>query len=513
MAVPSEVEAAARDDANLIGKYVRTAKLGAGGMGVVWRAWDTHLDRWVALKLLTGDDEQELARFRREATTAARLSHPNIAAVYEARDNYIAMQLVDGATLDRLPREDTRHLVETVRQAALAIAYAHECGVIHRDLKPANIMVDTQGRVFVLDFGLARSTAGASPLSQTGLIQGTPQYMSPEQARGSTRLDGRTDVWSLGATLYELVEGHPAFAAPDVLALLRVIEEVEPAPLRRADRDLATIIGKCLEKDPARRYADVRSLADDLGHWHAGELVSARAPSLGYRIRKRIVKSRAILITAAIAVLVGAGFAIPALLRERREREALRALVPLWVQVHSAMEWRRQGFRNPGEIRDEFLRLESLLAAKIARHPRRPQGYYVRAIARLAYTAVHTAEADLVEAVRLEPAFAPGWSALAQVYVSRHHMTSHEARTDEAARLLEAARDAFGRASRGTINLDAWGLEGPRTAVNDLVSRALETWYVHGRREEARLMLQDAFTRERSEAIAVWLGRWAENHD
>jgi serine/threonine protein kinase len=187
-----------------IGKYELVELLGEGGMGQVWKARDTDLGRWVAVKLLKNPEPEERARFRREAETAARLSHPNIAAVYEAGDTFIAMQLIDGRTLAAMPRGDPRTLALRVRDAALAAHHAHRQGVIHRDIKPANIMIESAGggRVFVTDFGLARGMTVDSRLSASGVVVGTPAYMSPEQARGAP-LDARTDVYSLGATLYD----------------------------------------------------------------------------------------------------------------------------------------------------------------------------------------------------------------------------------------------------------------------------------------------------------------------
>jgi serine/threonine-protein kinase len=204
--LPAEVAAAAGDPANIFGKYVRVSKLGEGGIGEVWKAWDRDLRRWVAVKVLKYEAASELARFQREAQMVAKLTHPNIAAIYDVGEHagraYIAMQLIPGKNLSVFPSGDIRLLAYLVRDAAFAVHHAHEAGVIHRDLKPSNLMIEgdpgatptsrtpsgrSRGpsvRVYVLDFGLAKEVHFDSKLSVSGLVGGTPPYMSPEQARG-----------------------------------------------------------------------------------------------------------------------------------------------------------------------------------------------------------------------------------------------------------------------------------------------------------------------------------------
>ncbi len=333
-ALPPDV--AAQSESDRFGKFTRVQLLGSGGMGEVWKAWDASLGRWVALKFLKGRDRADVARLLREAQTAGRLSHANIVAVHEVGsergEHYIAMQYIEGQTLETYPRKDRKGLVRMVRDAARAVALAHHEGIVHRDIKPSNLMVaeraGAQPHVYVADFGLARLMTDPSRLSRSGVLMGTPEYMSPEQARGES-VDGHTDVWSLGATLYELTTDRPPFRGTNVVNVLKRILEEDPKPPRkiqsRINPDLETIILKCLEKDSARRYATADELAEDLDRYLGREPIQARPPSVFYRVRKRLAKRKAVVATALVSTALIIALAGFWWFRERPEREHLRA--------------------------------------------------------------------------------------------------------------------------------------------------------------------------------------------
>lgn len=298
--------------------------LGTGGMGTVYQAFDPALGRTVALKFLHRNDPQQAERFLREARSQARINHPNICPVHEVGEvegrPYIAMRYVDGRSLAEVwPELPVESRIRLMRDVALAVHAAHKSGLIHRDLKPGNVLVEAaDGRLgeasgessglhpFVVDFGLAQDQDEPG-LTRTGMITGTPAYLSPEQAQGEP-LDRRSDVYSLGVMLYEVLSGQPPFQAATPAALLVRLLQEEPPPLRKraaaVPRDLETIVMKCLEKDPARRYDSARALAEDLDRYLDGEPIQARPDGLLYRAGKRLRKHRAL--TTAVAAALAA---------------------------------------------------------------------------------------------------------------------------------------------------------------------------------------------------------------
>jgi serine/threonine-protein kinase len=284
-------ESAARARWPSVPGYDVVGELGRGGMGVVYKARQKGLNRWVALKMILGGAHaggERLARFRLEAESVARLQHPNIVQVYEVGEHdglpFFSLEFVDGGTLDQKvhrrpqPPREAAFLTETL---ARAVQYAHEHGVVHRDLKPANVLLARGGEPKITDFGLAKRLEGDSGQTQTGAVMGTPSYMAPEQARGEVRGVGPlADVYSLGAVLYELLTGRPPFQAEThAQTILQVTRDEPKAPSRwrpGVPRDLETVCLKCLHKDPTRRYPDAAALAEDLRRYLAGEPIRAR---------------------------------------------------------------------------------------------------------------------------------------------------------------------------------------------------------------------------------------------
>jgi len=308
-----------------LGDYELLEEIGRGGQGVVFRARQKSLNRIVALKVISlgqWASKAHLKRFRLEAEAAARLEHPGIVPIHEVgeRDGscYFSMKFVEGGQLDAVVRQaplSIRQAAELIAKVSRTVHYAHEHGILHRDIKPGNILLDAEREPHLTDFGLARLVESESNVTQTLDVLGTPNYMAPEQALGNNAaVSSATDVYGLGAVLYQLLTGQPPFAGGATYETIKLLLDTEPRQPRvlnpKIDRDLSTSCLKCLEKDPARRYPSALALAEDLERWLKHEPIAARRTGLLARGKKWVRRNptSAVLAACLVALAAAAGW-------------------------------------------------------------------------------------------------------------------------------------------------------------------------------------------------------------
>ena len=316
-----------------IPRYEIEGKLGEGATAVVYRAWDRELRRAVALKVLkmkSAMSEIARHRFQREATAAASLAHPNVVTIFDAGEHqgqpYLVLELVEGRPLPELIAKaggEKEHLLRILEKASRGVAAAHAKGIIHRDLKPDNILVTPEGEPKVGDFGLAHLTGASTELTKTGTALGTPLYMSPEQVRGDpSQISPSTDVYALGAILYEMGTGRCPHRGETLMEIYGKIVREDPLPPRRVNprlsRDLETIAMKALEKSASQRYSSAEEFARDLERYLAGEPIEARPPGRLPRLLRSLVRhparltlAGALLLAATVFLAVRAGTGSP----------------------------------------------------------------------------------------------------------------------------------------------------------------------------------------------------------
>jgi len=324
------------------GDYELLEEIGRGGQGVVFRAWQKSLNRTVAVKVIgigRLTTNTHLKRLRREAEAAAKLDHPGIVPVYEVgeRDGtyYFSMRFIEGDCLDDVIDRGSmsvREAAELMAKIARTVHYAHEHGILHRDIKPGNILLDANGEPHLTDFGLARLVEQGSTVTGSMEIMGTPSYMAPEQAIGNNAAVGRaTDVYGLGAVLYELLTGHPPFSGGTTYETIHLLLDSEPRQPRllnrKVDRDLSAVCLKCLEKDSRRRYSSALDLAEDLERWIWHEPIRAKRSGFFTRARKWVRRNPTIAALIALSIVLAAGLGVMTW-----ERESVR-MIPAGIAV------------------------------------------------------------------------------------------------------------------------------------------------------------------------------------
>ena len=358
-------------------QYTDLTFLGEGGMGRIFKAFDPTLRRQVALKFLRRVDPDRVSALMEEARNQARVNHPNICKVFEAKEwqgqSYVAMQFIDGQTLDKVaPGLKEAEKLEVMEKVADAMHAAHREGLIHRDLKPANIMVErTPEGLYnpcILDFGLAHDLTMTSD-TLDGTVMGTALYMAPEQARGDLAAIGRrTDIYALGVTLYELFAGAPPFHGSGPLECIRLVQEEKVPPLASVAAgihpDLQTIVMKCLEKEPSQRYDSALALAEDLRRYREGEPILARPSTLLYRGGKYVRKHRVFAVLGAAALVVAATLGtlwLRARLTASSQAQWAGHFGQEAEQIEALVRYIRLEPRHP--IRDEMARVQDRIRA------------------------------------------------------------------------------------------------------------------------------------------------------
>jgi tetratricopeptide (TPR) repeat protein/tRNA A-37 threonylcarbamoyl transferase component Bud32 len=422
-----------------VGKYEILGRAGAGGMGVVYKARDRELDRIVALKVMIAGEHataETIQRFQREAKSAARLGHPNIVHVYDVGVDptglyYFAMEYIDGSGLDKLIKDqgfEPKAAARVCQQLASALQYAHEQGIIHRDLKPANVMVDRGGTPRLTDFGLAKSMADEQSLTRPGEIMGTACYMPPEQACGMSGVDTRSDIYSLGAVLYEMLTRRPPFVGETVVAILRRVEEDDPEPPTRLidnlPRDLETICLKAMAKEKERRYATAGEMSADLQRFIEGQPIAAQRSSIFYRSTKWARRNPAA-VTAMLMTV--AGVALFAFLLSRPGPPAPPRPPPVdpgpdkLAMRKAAEPFYRQGDSEAGKARrfrraedranrqEVYRKAQALLDRAIEAFPEYADAYYLRGVIDLALNQHVRAMEDFDKALHYDPAIADAY--------------------------------------------------------------------------------------------------------
>lgn len=509
--VPEAVLRKLKDPAACFDKFVLVEELGRGGMGVVWKAWQRDLKRWVAIKFLTADDEEELQRFCREAQTAAGLSHPNICAIHDLGERagryYIVMEYIDGPSLHQLGKLNPERALKILRDAALALHHAHERGVIHRDIKPHNVMVARDGRVYVMDFGLAKAVRAGEGMTLPGMVLGTPSYMPPEQAEGRNEdISPRSDVYSLGATLFSALTGRQPFSGRTPVEILQKVLH-NPVPTLRSPGastssipvDLDAVVQRALQKDPLKRYSSAKAFADDLDRVLKGQpLAGVRKPA-----RRSFLRTPAGIVSAVAAGLALTGSIVFALTRPgpkpspspsplaasvspAPDRSALKSRArPALDRAHRAFDQAAEVLLVEGEKWEKLVegcrKAEAAAEEALRILPDHEDALLVRGRARALREDFEGAERDLMAALKADPNLSAGERELGAVYLRRAELAVRgralqdeyaQSDTPEARRLREQALSHFKRFAE--LSSDTLDVKFARASLDLLESHPAE---------------------------------------
>ncbi len=382
------VEQAVADPARRVGRYVVTGELGRGGMGVVYRAWDPQLQRAVAIKMIldvAAAGSRLVERFGREARAAAKLRHPGIVAVHEVGSHggrpYIVMDLVEGETLEAVRRRDAlppRRASALCHELALALAHAHDQGILHRDVKPANVIIDPAGKAHLTDFGLAQDLDRSEHLTASGQLIGTPSFLAPEQARGDHDAQGpATDVYAIGGVLYFALLARPPVTGDSLVAVINAVVHIAPTPPRQIDAsihpDLERIALRCLEKDPLARYPSAHTVAEDLERFLEGRAITVQRLGARERLARWAARNRVLLVAALAVLVTSLVLGIVLVARERDAAESIRTALETARRERAdavaaserAESERRRALESEAAAREATRRAERTLAAAL----------------------------------------------------------------------------------------------------------------------------------------------------